>query len=327
MVAKPRVDTNGREAKAKTLGVREKSCSFMKQRVSTDTFFSPAKLNLFLAVTGRRTDGYHELVSVAAPVDFADTLKIKARDGGEFALECSDPAVPSDESNLVLKAARLFAETTGWRGGAEFFLKKRVPMGAGLGGGSSNAVTALRGLNSLAGEPLDGAALAAMAALIGSDCTLFLAGGPVVMRGRGERVEPLPAEVAVRLRGRRVLIFKPGFGVGTPWAYAQLAAGGEKNYLPAVEAESRLAAWMRDARAPAEALLFNSFEPPVFRKFPALPVLLEAIAAEFKLAPYMSGSGSACFALLPEGMAVDAVIARIREAWGAAAFVVEARIC
>ncbi len=289
--------------------------------------FSPAKINLFLAVTGRRTDGYHELVSVVTPVDFGDTLGIETRAGDEFTLECDDPAVPRGESNLVLKAARLFAETTGRPGGATFFLEKRIPMGAGLGGGSSNAVAALRGLNFLAGEPLDAAALAALAARVGSDCALFLPGGPVVMRGRGERVEPLAVELAARLRGRRMLVFKPGFGIGTLGAYAQLAAAGEKNYLPVAEAEARLAAWRRDANAPAEAILFNSFEQPVFQKFPALPVLLENLAAEFGLAAHLSGSGSACFAFLPDGVATGAVAARIHEAWGEAALVVETKIC
>ncbi|HTB81730.1 MAG TPA: 4-(cytidine 5'-diphospho)-2-C-methyl-D-erythritol kinase [Opitutaceae bacterium] len=295
--------------------------------MGSTVLFSPAKINLFLAVTGRRADGYHELVSVVVPVDFGDTLGIETRAGDEFTLECADPAVPRGESNLVLKAARLFAEMTGRAGGAAFFLEKRIPIGAGLGGGSSNAVAALRGLNFLAGEPLDAAALAALAARIGSDCALFLPGGPVVMRGRGERVEPLAVETAARLRGRRMLLFKPGFGIGTPWAYAQLAAAGEKNYLPAAEAEARLAAWSRDARAPAEAILFNSFERPVFQKFPALPVLLENLAAEFGLAAHMSGSGSACFAFLPDGVATNAVAARIHEAWGMAALVVETKIC
>ncbi len=199
-------------------------------------------------------------------------------------------------------------------------------MGAGLGGGSSNAVAALRGLNSLAGEPLGDAELAAAAARVGSDCSLFLPGGPVVMRGRGERVASLVAEAAARLRGRRVLIFKPGFGIGTPWAYARLAADGEKNYLPAAETEARLAGWLGDAKAPAEALLFNSFERPAFLKFPALPVLLDALGAEFGLAARLSGSGSACFALLPADAAVEAIRTRIREAWGATAWVVETRI-
>jgi 4-diphosphocytidyl-2-C-methyl-D-erythritol kinase len=294
--------------------------------LSTVSIFSPAKINLSLAVTGRRADGYHDLVSVAAPVEFGDTLRIGAAVAGEFALECDDAAVPAGEENLVLRAARLFAETTGWGGGAKFFLEKRIPMGAGLGGGSSNAAAALRGLNSLAGEPLGGTELSAVAARVGSDCALFLPGGPVVMRGRGERVEPLAAEAAARLRGRRVLIFKPGFSIGTPWAYAQLVAGGEKNYLPAAAAEARLAAWLGDAEAPAEALLFNSFERPAFLKFPALPVLLDGLAADFGLSACLSGSGSACFALLPANAAVETVRARVHEAWGAMAWVVEARI-
>jgi len=301
-------------------------CISGSETLKTLSIFSPAKINLFLAVTGRRADGYHDLVSVVAPVEIGDTLRIEAGGGGEFALECDDASVPAGEENLVLRAARLFAEKTGWGGGARFVLEKRIPMGAGLGGGSSNAVAALRGLNSLAGEPLDGAKLAAVAARLGSDCTLFLPGGPVVMRGRGERVELMSTETAARLRGQRVLIFKPGFSIGTPWAYAQLAASGGKNYLPAAEAEARLAAWLGDAQAPAESLLFNSFERPAFLKFPALPVLLDALGAGFGLSARLSGSGSACFALLPAGAAVEAVKSRIREAWGATAWVVETRI-
>jgi 4-diphosphocytidyl-2-C-methyl-D-erythritol kinase len=294
--------------------------------MSSPVVFSPAKLNLFLAVTGRRADGFHDLVSVVTPVEFGDTLRIEAGAGGEFSLECDDAAVPTGEDNLVLRAARLFAEKTGWGGGAKFFLEKRIPMGAGLGGGSSNAVAALRGLDTLAGGLLGGAELAAVAARLGSDCALFLPGGPVVMRGRGERVEPLAAETAARLRGQRVLIFKPGFSISTPWAYAQLAADGKKSYLPAAEAEARLVAWLGDAKEPLERLLFNSFERPAFWKFPALPVLLDVLGAEFRLGARLSGSGSACFALLPAGAAVDAVKSRIREAWGATAWVVETRI-
>jgi 4-diphosphocytidyl-2-C-methyl-D-erythritol kinase len=294
--------------------------------LSTSSIFSPAKLNLFLAVTGRRADGYHDLVSMVVPVEFGDTLRIEAGASGEFLLECDDPAVPAGEGNLVLRAARLFVEATGWGGGARFFLAKRIPVGAGLGGGSSNAVAALRGLNSLVDRPLGDAELAAVAARAGSDCALFLPGVPVVMRGRGERVEPLAAETAARLRGRQVLIFKPSFGISTPWAYAQLAADGEKNYLPPAEAEARLAAWLDNTGAPVEALLFNSFEKPAFLKFPALAVLLDALGEEFGLSAFMSGSGSACFTLLPADVAVEAIRARIREAWGASAWMVETRI-
>ena len=289
------------------------------------TVFSPAKLNLFLAITGRQADGFHSLVSVAAPVTFGDTLEIEpAADG--FSLICDEPTLEVDETNLVLRAARSFAAASGWKGGARFTLTKRIPVGAGLGGGSSNAVAALLGLNKLAGVSLDAGRMAEIAAQLGADCTLFLNGGPVVLRGRGERVEPLTAAAAGRLRGRRVLIFKPGFPISTAWAYRQMATGAPATYLPETEAESRLAAWVNNAKAEAEALLFNNMEGPAFGKYIALPVLLDVLRSEFGLAPRMSGSGSACFALLPDQGPAAAIIGRIREYWGDEAFAAETRI-
>ena len=297
--------------------------------VSTATFFSPAKINLFLAITGRREDGFHELVSVVAPLEFGDTLQ--AESGGPepgFSLTCDDPAVPADGSNLVLRAATAFAAATGWPGGVSFRLEKHIPLGAGLGGGSSNAVAALRALNELAGRPLELARLAELAASVGSDCPLFLHDGPVVMRGRGERVAALAPEAAARLRGRRVLVFKPMFGISTAWAYTRMAAEAPAHYLPPGEAEARVAAWIR-GNAPAEELLFNSMEGVAGAKYLALPVLLEALRAEFGLEARMSGSGSACFALLPDGTTATtlaALTARIRELWGPEAFVTDTKI-
>jgi 4-diphosphocytidyl-2-C-methyl-D-erythritol kinase len=271
---------------------------------------------------------------------WGDTLHAEA--AADFTLACDDPSVPVDESNLVLKAAQAFRTATGWSGGARFRLEKRVPPGAGLGGGSSNAVAALRALNRLAGEPLAPPALAALAAPLGSDCALFLHDGPVIMRGRGEKLGPLPAAATSRIRGRRLLVFKPEFGVGTPWAYAQLAALAAEQakagssaqlramadrafaYLPAAQAEARLAAWLANLRIPAEGL-----EQVVFAKYLALPSLLGRLRADFGLTTGMSGSGSACFALLPENLVpecVDAIMAAIRKAWGPAALVVETRL-
>ncbi|MDP3073613.1 MAG: 4-(cytidine 5'-diphospho)-2-C-methyl-D-erythritol kinase [Opitutaceae bacterium] len=288
------------------------------------SIFAPAKLNLYLAVTGRRADGFHDLVSVVSQTDFGDTLRIEPAAG--FSLTCDDPAVPADESNLVLKAARAFAAATGWRGGAKFALTKRIPAGAGLGGGSSDAVAALRGLNQLAGEPLGAGELERLAAQLGSDCPLFLQAGPVVLRGRGERIAALPVAAARRLTGRRVLVFKPDFGIATPWAYARLAAAAPASYRPAAEAETRLAAWIAEVQAPAEKLLFNNMEPPAFAKFLALPALLAELRVTFGLQPRMSGSGSACFALLGADTDAVPIVAAVRAAWGGSAFVTEARL-
>jgi 4-diphosphocytidyl-2-C-methyl-D-erythritol kinase len=291
--------------------------------VNTVEGFSPAKINLFLAITGRRPDGFHDLLSVAAPLQWGDRLEAAA-EGDALTLACADPAVPADGTNLILRAAEAFRAATGWRTGVRFILEKRIPVGAGLGGGSSNAVTALRLLNLLAGEPLGAAALLGLAAGLGSDCPLFLAEGPVAMRGRGERITPLAETAARRLRGRRVLLFKPGFPIATGWAYGRLAAAGA--YLPPAEAEARLAAWQAGTE-PAEALLANNMESVAFAKFPALPVLLDRLRSGCGLAPRLSGSGSACFALLPEGGGPPAgAMAAIREAWGSGAFVQETRL-
>lgn len=289
---------------------------------------APAKLNLFLAITGRRPDGFHDLVSVVAPLQWGDTVRAETGAPGEFALACDDPAVPADGTNLILRAARAWAEATRWPGGASFLLEKRIPMGAGLGGGSSDAVAALKALEALAGPAwrLPAAELAAVAARIGSDCPLFLAGGPVIMRGRGERVEGVAAEAARRLTGRRVLVFKPGFGIATPWAYGRLAEGAPHSYLPAEFAEARLAAWLADAEEPAEGLLLNTMEAPAFAKFVALPTLLGQLRERFGLAPRMSGSGSACFALLDETADAAPVLAAVREAWGESVFATETRL-
>ena len=291
----------------------------MNARVSLSC---PAKINLSLAITGRRPDGFHELISVVAPLAFGDTLHAECTgtDDGAMTLACEAIGVPTDGSNLVLRAAAAFAAATGWRGGVHFTLEKRIPPGAGLGGGSGNAVAALRALERLSGISLASAEAARLAAGIGSDCPLFLQGGPVVMRGRGERIEPLPEAAAARVRGRRVLVFKPDFGVATPWAYQALAARPEW-YADAAEAEAALARWIADETAPAENLLSNTLERPVFAKWVALPVLLAWLHERHGVtAARMSGSGSACFALLETEQEVAPLIATIREAWGDAVF-------
>lgn len=292
--------------------------------------FSPAKLNLFLAVTGRRADGFHDLVSLVTPLTFGDELAAQLAapaEGARFRLVCDHPEVPVDGTNLILRAAEAFAVAANWKGGAHFQLTKRIPVGAGLGGGSSNAAAALRALNRLTGGLLDEPQLAAVAATLGSDCVLFLRNAPVVMRGRGERVEALPEPAAARLRGRRVLLFKPSFGISTPWAYQRMIARGT-DYVAAADAESRLAAWV-ESDAPAEKLLFNNMEPAAFGKYGALPLLLERLRRDFGAAVAMSGSGSACFALVKEqegeaGLAGMKQV--IRASWGDVTFVQDARL-
>lgn len=284
--------------------------------------FAPAKINLMLAITGVRPDGFHNLVSLVAPINFGDHLWLETPAGlAADELRCDFPGVPTDGTNLVMKAAAAFRREHPATPFARFTLDKRTPHGAGLGGGSSDAAAALLLLNDATGRPFDAARLAALAAELGSDCPLFLDGAPVVMRGRGERVEKLSAAETHALSGRRLLLFKPDFGVSTVEAYKAMKADG-RMYRPEPDAESFLAAWRADvAKAPLP--LFNNMESAVFAKHLALPALLDELRAKFGLAPRMSGSGSACFALLPEGFDSGPVIAAIRAAWGESAFVTE----
>jgi 4-diphosphocytidyl-2-C-methyl-D-erythritol kinase len=293
--------------------------------LSTQGIPAPAKINLFLAITGRRTDGFHDLLSVAVPLLWGDTIDAAPADGS-FTVESDREDVPTDGTNLVIRVAAAFAKETGWTGGAQFRITKRIPMGAGLGGASSDAVAALVALNAFAGAPLDAAALARVAASVGSDCTLFLSKGPVVMRGRGERVEALPKEAYSRFRGMRVLLFKPAFAIATAWAYGRIAAEAPRGYVQSARAESMLASWIGKSGADVDELLFNSMEKPAFAKFAALPVLMERLRERFGISPRMSGSGSACFALLHENADAGPVEATIREAWGPSAFVTETRV-
>lgn len=297
--------------------------------MSSVTLLSPAKLNLFLAVTGRRADGFHDLVSLAAPVEFGDDLQVELTPGPEFVLDCDDPALATDETNLVIRAAKAFKRETAYDGGARFVLRKRIPQGAGLGGGSSNATTTLLALNQLTHSPLTQSKLSALASEIGSDCALFLHNRAVVMRGRGEKIETLPDAVCRRLSGRRVCIIKPSFGIATPWAYRALAAEAPRLYLPAEAAERRLASWLQSPAAPIESLLYNSFETVAFRKFVALPALLDSLPASFGLTTAMSGSGSACYAFLSENIDAARCAALrqgVQDAWGREAWVAETRL-
>jgi 4-diphosphocytidyl-2-C-methyl-D-erythritol kinase len=294
--------------------------------------FAPCKINLSLAVTGPRADGFHDLVSLAVPLTFGDRLRLEERPGqspdedpelsvqGPFAA-----GVPTGGDNLVNRAVRAFRQAGGrLPHGLSIRLEKRVPAGAGLGGGSSDAAACLLALNHLAGQHLDRRALAGIAAGLGSDCPLFLGSGPVIMRGRGERLER-PADDRLRwLVDWRFLLFAPAFGVGTPWAYGRLRETPGAYASPAA-AEAGVAAWMAGPLEPGFRPL-NSFEPVVGAKYLAIPVLLEALRERFGIACALSGSGSACFACLPPGMDAQPVADRVRAAWGPEVFLMEAAL-
>ena len=277
-----------------------------------------AKLNLSLAITGRRADGFHELISLVAPIGLADTLTLDV--GRPLGLTCDDASLPVDGSNLVLKAAAAYVKRRPSAPTGHFHLTKKVPHGAGLGGGSSDAAAALRLLDQASGDPIGLEVLETLAAEVGSDCPFFVRGQAAVMRGRGERLEVLPLAARAALAGRKVVLVKPPFGVPTPEAYALLAKAGK--YRPAAQAEAELAAWIAQPAADPSAL-GNDLAAPVFAKYLALPVGLESFRRATGVNWQMTGSGSACFAFVSDGFDHARLRADVRRAWGPGAWVEE----
>lgn len=282
---------------------------------------APAKLNLSLAITGRRADGFHELISLVASLELADTLEFTP--GGEWRLTCDDPSLPVDGSNLVLKAAAAYGRHRPQVTAGHFHLRKQVPSGAGLGGGSSDAAAALRLLDRSVTQPLGLTALEAIAAEVGSDCPYFVRGQPAVMRGRGERLEAIPALAREALAGRRVLVAKPPFGVPTPEAYGLLVQSGA--YVDSATAETALAEWLaQPVRDPSS--LGNTLAEPVFGKYLALPTALEALSQTLGVVFRMTGSGSACFAFYTDGAESESIKQALIRQWGGGTWFCDTRI-
>lgn len=275
-----------------------------------------AKLNLTLAITGRRADGFHELLSLVAPVALADTLTLDV--ARPLGLTCDDASLPVDGANLVLKAAAAYMKRRPSARAGHFHLTKKVPHGAGLGGGSSDAAAALRLLDQASGDPLGLEVLEALAAEVGSDCAFFVRSQAAIMRGRGERLEVLPATARAALAGRMVVLLKPPFGIPTPEAYGLLAKAGK--YRPAAQAEAELAAWIAQPAADP-SVLGNDLAAPVFAKYLALPVGLASFRLSSGVDWQMTGSGSACFGFISDRFDHARLREDVRRAWGAGAWV------
>ncbi|PAZ01502.1 MAG: 4-(cytidine 5'-diphospho)-2-C-methyl-D-erythritol kinase [Spartobacteria bacterium AMD-G5] len=260
------------------------------------TIDAPAKVNLTLRVLGRRPDGFHDIETLMAPLDLADRLEVELKDslGNEFS--CSDPSLPTDGSNLVCKAVAAFAAAIGREFGVRIHLEKRIPHGAGLGGGSSDAAAVLKALNELLGAGLAVEELEKIAASIGSDVPFFIRCVPAICRGRGERVKPVEGVPDAEL-----ILVKPPFPVSTAWAYGAWAA-----------AEKSLETFPVMLGSIA---MVNDLEPPVFSKHLQLPVLKRWLTAQPGVREVMmSGSGSTVFAVL-EGVTED-LPERVREEFG-----------
>jgi 4-diphosphocytidyl-2-C-methyl-D-erythritol kinase len=245
---------------------------------------APAKINLSLRVLRRTAGGYHELRTILQSIALHDTLTFEAG-SGPFRLECDDLGCPADRTNLVWRAAETMVRAAGGRGVPRDIIiriAKRIPMQAGLGGGSSDAAAALRGFAALWRVKIPDARMHAMAAALGADVPFFLEGGTVLGLERGDRVFPL----IDRPRAWVTLVI-PSFGVSTREAYGWFD-------------EARSARRDRRRPAPARAGLHepaNDLQPAVVRRHPEIGRIAAALRREGAIEAAMSGSGSAVFAL------------------------------
>jgi 4-diphosphocytidyl-2-C-methyl-D-erythritol kinase len=258
--------------------------------MSALTLQAPAKLNLALRVLAKRDDGFHEIDTLMVKLPgLADEIEFTP--AAEFSFRCDDPSVPGDEGNLVVMAVRAYEAATGIACKHSIFLKKVIPHGAGLGGGSSDAAATLLGLNRLHGFALGVESLSDLAGNLGSDVPFFMISGAARCTGRGEKIEPVISPPALR-----VLLLKPGFGVASSDAYRRWGTSRE---LPGISYA---------AQDLPDLTLVNDLERPVFEKYRFLAELKQwLLERQETAAAMMSGSGATVFAVLRDGADANAL--------------------
>jgi len=249
---------------------------------------SPAKINLFLEIKGRRPDDYHEVVTWMHAVDVADSIIIGKSELDICTLRSEDTTIPFGKRNLCIKAYEALKQETGLRETVKITLKKSIPLGSGLGGGSSNAAAVLTGCNELFGLGLNDNRLMEIAAGVGSDVPFFIRGGSALATGRGTDITPLP-DFPEPLW---LVIAKPETAVSTGDAYKWIKGYSGEKAVDARELEKRILAGDRQF---VLDLLHNSFEQSVFERYPAVREVKRQLLAEGCAAALMTGSGAAVF--------------------------------
>jgi 4-diphosphocytidyl-2-C-methyl-D-erythritol kinase len=264
------------------------------------TLRCPAKVNLYLKVVGRRPDGYHDLLTIMQPLTLADTLTLTLG-AADITCACHGADLPQDEGNLAVRAARAFQQATGDSFGVHLQLIKRIPVAAGLGGGSSNAAGVLRGLNQLRGQPLKSTQLVAVARQLGADVPFFLLEGPALGQGIGDLLTP------ITLPPWWYVLLNPGFAVSTGQVYTGLRPPF------AAPAAAELLAQLHD---PPDRWLHNDLESVTLAQHPELVALKAALRQEGALGVLMSGSGPTVFGIFPDESTARQAGARLQARTG-----------
>jgi len=258
---------------------------------------APAKINLYLEITGNRPDGYHDLVMVLQSINLSDRLDIHSIGTDEIFIHCDHPEVPTDHTNLAYKAAKLLQNLYPDFGGVEITITKNIPIGAGLAGGSSNAAAVLVGIDRLWNLGLTQGELREMSAQLGSDVPFCISGGTVLAVGRGELLSPLPT-----LEKLALVICKPRkLGISTVWAYQTFRSQGLLTSKSHQSHSSQMLAAIssRDESSHRQIarMLYNDLERVVLPAYPEIAQIKQDLEAQECLGVLMSGSGSTVFAI------------------------------
>ncbi len=250
---------------------------------------SPAKINIGLRVLRKREDGYHDIETIFHEVKIFDEIEMEISDEVEF--ETNSKEIPGGADNLCLKAVRIFFESFGIHSGVRIYLKKIIPIGAGLGGGSSNSATVLKGLNILFDVGADEDLLCELGSLIGSDVPFFIKGGTAYATGRGEIIEKIQVDFPYKI----VLVY-PDIQISTAWAYGNLKL---KNH-EGEESLKRIFIENVDKPEKLRELVENDFEELVFSSYPQVAEIKSKLYELGSVFSLMSGSGSAVFGFFNE---------------------------
>ena len=279
---------------------------------------APAKINIRLRVVGRRKDGYHLLDTIMVAVSLYDDIEIrrlsgldKKKHGPDSRIEvtCDHPSVPSGEKNLVYQAARAFVQAYGLEARLWIHVRKRIPVGAGLGGGSSDAAATLLGLNRLFKAGLSNRSLKKLATRIGADVPFFLARSPARARGIGELLTVLR-----QFPRLWVVILYPRFEVSTAWVF-----GNYRPTLTKARLNTSMTSSLRSCKKIA-AMMVNDLETVTMRRYPVIRLLKEELARHGAAGVLMSGSGSSVFGLFESKRKAQRAFRRLRKKGGPQAF-------
>ena len=264
-------------------------------RATLVSVLAPAKINLILRILDRRPDGFHNLWSVMHTVGLEDEVSLQlVPDRSDIALRCDDGSLKPDESNLVYRAAAAVLQRVGKQVGIDISLTKHIPMGAGLGGGSSDAAATIIGLDRLLDLRWSLRQMADAGRVLGSDVSFFFYAPCAIVTGRGDQVKAMPM-----LGSRWVVLVNPGFGVETKWAYQQLSTT-----RTGVGSFGESHAWLeQQGHVSWEEVLRgaeNDFERPVFQAYPALREIKQQLSAQGAEAALLSGSGATVFGVFKD---------------------------